>query len=53
VASGRIRPLLRRVVKRAPGYPALLYRLSALLRVLYQRPPPSPPSLERLQILRT
>ena len=50
VASGRTRPLLRRVFEFTPVYPGIL---GAFRPVAYQRPPPSPPSLERLQILRT
>lgn len=55
VTSGRIRPLLRRVFELAPIYPGFVYPgiLDVSRRVAYQRPPPSPPSLERLQILRT
>jgi hypothetical protein len=59
VGSGRIRPLVRRVFKRTPGYPArldlfgIVLAVNTLLRVAYKRPPLFPPSLERLQIMRT
>ena len=50
VAWGRLRPRLWRVFELAPAYPV---SFGASRPVAYQRPPPSLPSLERLQILRT
>lgn len=49
-AAGRIRPLLRRIFKLARP---LSVPFTGPGPVAYHRPPPSPPSLERLQILRT
>ena len=49
-AAGRIRPLLRRFFRLARP---LLVPSAAPGPVAYHRPPPSPPSLARLQILRT
>jgi peptidoglycan/LPS O-acetylase OafA/YrhL len=54
VAAERIRPLLRRLFKSRPL--RLLARWSRRLVAYhgaYHRPPPLPPSLARLQILRT
>lgn len=54
VAAERIRPLLRRIFKPRP----LRLLVPCLRRLIayysaYHRPPPLPPSLARLQILRT
>lgn len=50
VASGRHQPLLRWVFKFAPVY---LGSLNTSRPVAHKMPPLTPPSLERLQILRT
>lgn len=49
-AAGRIRPLLRRLFRLARP---LSVPVTTPGPVAYLRPPPSPPSLARLQILRT
>lgn len=48
-AVGRIRPLLRRIFKLSSPRPA---SLGGRRPAGYHKPPPYPPSLERLQVLR-
>lgn len=48
-AVGRIRPLVRRIFKLLSPRPA---SLGVHIPASYHKPPPYPPSLERLQILR-